>query len=171
MPFIFENSKNSLFYIDPADIETRKEEFKVFLKDNSDFIDILSINENECFSLLSSIGISYPKDDLSDEKGLKSISKTLAEAFEIDINIHTRMGSVWSNGKETEFAYSYPAEPNIITGAGDTWDAANLLGYLTDMEPSERLDFANLIASLYLESTGAIPPDIEYLKLHLKNIY
>ncbi|TLX69861.1 MAG: carbohydrate kinase family protein, partial [Thaumarchaeota archaeon] len=46
----------------------------------------------------------------------------------------------------------------FVTGAGDVWDAANILGYLANLEPRERLLFANATASLYVGNSNGIPP-------------
>ena len=54
---VFTNSPKALHFIDPADIETRKQEFLDSITKLSDIIDILSINENECNSLASIVGI------------------------------------------------------------------------------------------------------------------
>ena len=68
------------------------------------------------------------------------------------------MGSYWSNGKEVEFVKSFQVEPKFVTGAGDVWDAANLLGYLANLNSEERLGFANAAASLYVGNSQGIPP-------------
>ena len=57
--YVFKNSPKSLHFIDPADIETRKQDFSDLLEKISCIIDILSINENECNSLVGSIGLDF----------------------------------------------------------------------------------------------------------------
>lgn len=156
---IFKSSKRSLRYIDPADIETRKEEFLAFIKTSNDFIDVLSINENECSSLLSCMNYSR-LNTLTNEKEIGMVSKVLADDFGMEINIHTAIGSACSNGKEVYFSPSYRIKPSIFTGAGDVWDAANVIGYLVNLMPKERLDFANFLSSLYMQSTLGEPPDL-----------
>ena len=71
------------------------------------------------------------------------------------------MGSYWSNGREIEFVKSFQVQPKFVTGAGDVWDAANLLGYLARLKPIERLLFANAAASLYVGNPHGIPPTMD----------
>lgn len=58
--YVFKNSPKYFHFLDPADIESRKEEFLQSLKDLNETIDVLSINENECNSLARSIGFEHP---------------------------------------------------------------------------------------------------------------
>lgn len=76
----------------------------------------------------------------------------------VSIDLHTSMGSYWSNGRQVEFVRSFQVEPKLVTGAGDVWDAANLLGYIANLNPIERLGFANATASLYVGNSLGIPP-------------
>ena len=49
-------------------------------------------------------------------------------------------------------------EAKRLTGAGDTWDAADIVGYLAGLHPQERLLFANCCASLYVRNPNGEPP-------------
>ncbi len=53
---VFKNSTNALHFIDPADIDARREEFRDALKIIGKYTDVLSINENECNSLTNALG-------------------------------------------------------------------------------------------------------------------
>ena len=46
-----------------------------------------------------------------------------------------------------------------LTGAGDSWDAADIIGHLIELPPQERLFFSNVFASLYIsiENRQLIP--------------
>ena len=65
--------------------------------------------------------------------------------------MHTRYGCACSNGDEVFFAYNIK---NIVvrnlTGAGDSWDAADIIGHLIELPPQERLLFSNTFAALYI---------------------
>ncbi len=154
----FKSSPSGFHFIDPADIDTRRQDFLDSLKRLSGVTDCLSINENECNSISNALGTgpllgtSYSQDEV------KAAAKKIAEKIGISTDLHTRMGAAWSNGKETEFAHAIKVEPKILTGAGDVWDAADILGYLAGMDPGERLLFANACASLYVRDISAEPP-------------
>ena len=48
-----------------------------------------------------------------------------------------------------------------MTGAGDSWNAADILGHLAGFDPLERLVFSNAYASLYIRNPYAEPGGIE----------
>jgi ribokinase len=155
--FTFSKSTSSLHFLDPADIQTRSEEFKETLTKLVGHLDSLCINENECNILLKQSGL----DTISGEKETRKLILELANRSSISIDLHTSTGSYWSNGKEVEFAKSFQVKPKFVTGAGDVWDAANLLGYLANLDPLERLRFANGAAALYVTSSLGIPPTMD----------
>ena len=56
------------------------------------------------------------------------------------------MGSVLSNGYNSVFVKSIPpSKIEIVSGAGDSWDAAFLFGHLLNFTNEEKLCFANLV--------------------------
>ncbi len=152
--FAFSESLSALHFLDPADIQTRPDEFKEALTQLADNLDSLCINENECNVLLKQLGL----DVISGEKETRKLVLELSKRSSVSIDLHTSTGSYWSNGKETEFVKSFQVPPKFVTGAGDVWDAANLLGYLATLNPVERLGFANAVASLYVGNSLGIPP-------------
>ena len=73
------------------------------------------------------------------------------------IDLHTQKGSIWSDGKDVLYVESFKVKPQISTGAGDSWDAADLFGYLSGLNHYERLLFSNAYASLYIRSPNYEP--------------
>ena len=155
--FAFSNSSSSLHLLDPADIQTRPEEFKQALSKISGILDSLCINENECNILLKQFGLS----PISGEEETRKLVLELARRTSISIDLHTSVGSYWSNGEEVESVKSFKVQPKFVTGAGDVWDAANLLGYLVKLKPIERLMFANAASMLYVGNSHGIPPTMD----------
>jgi ribokinase len=159
---VFKNSPKSLHFIDPADIETRRQEFLDSLTKIADIIDILSINENECNSLAKAIGFdSLIPSNNYDSGDVKNAAAKLAGKVGVSIDLHTRIGAAWSNGRETAFAKAIKVEPKTLTGAGDSWDAADILGYLAGLDTKERLVFSNAYVSLYIRNSLAEPACIK----------
>jgi ribokinase len=154
----FRSSPSALHFIDPADISTRKEEFRDALFKLSGVTDYLSINENECNPLAEALGLGVRlgADYAGDE--IKAAAKKISESVGITTDLHTRAGAAWSNGKEAEFVHSIKVEPKILTGAGDVWDAADVVGYIAGLDPRERLLFANAAASLFVREPSGEPP-------------
>src|ERR1044071_1402170 len=159
--YLFNNSPKAFHFLDPADIETRKEEFRDMLKELNQVIDVLSINENECTSLLKACNF-HSGDSIgpSDAESIKNCAKLLSSEFGLNIDLHTRIGSAWSDGKDVIFVESFNVNPKKLTGSGDCWDAADLAGYLAGLEPWERLSFSNAYASLYIGRSEFEPPTI-----------
>ncbi|MGE5705140.1 MAG: carbohydrate kinase family protein [Nitrososphaerales archaeon] len=152
LEYVFKNSPNAFHFIDPADINSRRKEFCSLLLECGDIIDILSINENECNSLLLELnyGGLILKNDY-DSKEIKLAAKTLAKNLKISVDLHTKNGSVFSDGKDIYFIESWrDIIIKSLTGAGDSWDAADILGHLSGLNPNERLFFANMFAALYI---------------------
>jgi ribokinase len=158
---LFTNSPDAFHFLDPADIETRKEEFRDTLKKISYKIDVLSINENECTSLLKACNLdSRLSLDFNDIENVKKAVKTLSSEFELRIDLHTRIGGAWSDGKDVLFVNSFYTDPKKVTGSGDCWDAADLVGYFAGLDTTERLLFSNACASLYIGRKEFEPPTI-----------
>ena len=156
--FAFRNSPSAFHFIDPADIETRKQDFSDSLARLAGMTDCLSINENECNSLADALGLgrllgsSYGADEV------KNAAKRVAEKVGISTDLHSKVGSAWSNGKESAFVHAIKVEAKTLTGAGDSWDAADIIGYLAGLDSQERLLFANCCASLYVRDPQGEPP-------------
>jgi len=155
--FVFEKSSRALHFLDPADIQTRPGEFKEAISELDPLLDSLCINENECNILLKQYGLEV----ISGLEETKKLILNLSNKASVSIDLHMSSGAYWSNGKEVAFVKSFLVEPNIVTGAGDVWDAANIVGYLANLEPYERLLFANGASSLYLGNSQGIPPTMD----------
>jgi ribokinase len=162
MKFAFENSPKALHFVDPADFQLRKEEFVEILALLSNKIDVLSINENECNTLGSSLGLGtlLPWQSYSREE-IRDAALKLSRKIGISIDIHTKLGSAWSNGKESEVVPAIRSEIRTLTGAGDVWDAADVVAYLAGLDPRDRLTFANAASSLYVRNHSAESPSLE----------
>jgi ribokinase len=169
MEYVFTKSPNAFHFVDPADIETRKEEFRAALEKIGKMIDILSLNENECNSLGRTLGFdSLLPPGKYDKYDLKNSSKKLASNFGINIEIHRHKGTTWSNGSEAIFVGAVKVKSKTITGAGDSWDAANILTHMVGLNPKEALIFSNAYASLYVKSEDREPATMAELLNHLR---
>jgi ribokinase len=156
--FSFKNSPKAFHFLDPADIETRKQDFRDSLAKLAGLTDCLSINENECNSLSDTLGFGRILGSVYSVEEVKIAAKKISESVGISTDLHTKMGAAWSNGKESAFVHAIKVDAKRLTGAGDTWDAADIVGYLAGLNPSERLLFANCCASLYIRDPNGEPP-------------
>ncbi len=157
--FSFKNSPSAFHFIDPADIETRKHDFCASIQGKlSELTDCVSINENECNSLGDALGLGRILPSCYGVDDVKAAGKKMSEKIGISIDLHTRIGASWSNGKECVFVHAIKVDAKTLTGAGDSWDAADIIGYLAGLEPQERLLFSNCCASLYVRDSQSEPP-------------
>ncbi len=151
--YAFKIESKALNFIDPADLSGREEEFIYMLR--SCRVDILSINENECRLLCKVLGLkdyalpyNYSIDDVV--KACKGIASKLSN---ISIDVHTPICSATSYEGECYYAKGFKVDARIATGAGDVWDAGDIVGYLCNLEPHDRLVFANACAALYVKNS------------------
>lgn len=156
--FSFNNSPSAFHFLDPADIETRKNDFRDSLGRLASVTDCLSINENECKSLADALGFGRLLGVTFSADEVKAVARKIAQKVGISIDLHTKIGAAWSNGKESTFVYPIKVEARTQTGAGDSWDAADIVGYLAGLDPQQRLLFANCCASLYVRNPNGEPP-------------
>jgi len=156
--FSFRNSPSAFHFIDPADVETRKQDFSNSLGKLAGLTDCLSINENECNSLADTLGLGRLLGASFGADEIKSAAKKIAEKVGISIDLHSKVGAACSNGKESTFVHAIKVDAKTLTGAGDSWDAADIIGYLAGLDSQERLLFANCCASLYVRDPHGEPP-------------
>ena len=119
---------------------------------------LLSINENECNSLADTLGLGRLLGSSYGADGLRDAVKKISEKVGISTDLHSKIGAAWSNGKESSFVHAIKVDARTLTGAGDSWDAADIVGYLAGLDPQERLLFANCCASLYVRDPQGEPP-------------
>jgi ribokinase len=182
MEYVFKNSANSVHFLDPADISERRVEFIEDIKNHSELIDLLSINENELLQIIHSLSNTGDIVPISDENNGTAVSITplnlckycmfLCNYFKFNLCIHTVIGSAWSDGCKIVFVNSIPpSKINIVSGAGDSWNSAFLFGHLLNFTDEEKLCFANLVAFLYLENIYNDPPSLLDIVNYIYNNY
>ncbi|MFQ5970523.1 MAG: PfkB family carbohydrate kinase [Nitrososphaerales archaeon] len=152
--------KNTLCFLDPADISTRKEDFKKCLLELRGNLDVLSLNENECRLTMQSLSlealpINYASKDIAEA------AKKLASELSLNVDVHTPLGCSTSDGKESTYIKSFEIGVNTSTGAGDAWDAADALGYLCGLNENDRLLLANVCAALFVSNKDVEPPTLK----------
>lgn len=165
--YAFEQSPNSYHCIDPADMDARRFEFKDTLTRISNITSSLNINENECNSLLNALSLDSHKiselkfQDSDSENVIKKAALEIANKLNIKSNIHTRIGAAWSDGEETFFVPSFKVEPRTLTGAGDSWDSANIIAHVAGLDKEQCLILSNAYAALYVANPISEPATLD----------
>ncbi|GBC73859.1 hypothetical protein HRbin04_01266 [archaeon HR04] len=154
----FNTSSRALHFIDTADLGGRGKEFVDAILEGRFRLDVLSMNENEARIVANTLELeplpyNYSIDDVA--RLCRGIASTLA----IRVDLHTPICSATSDGKDHEEVRAFKVDSKIATGAGDVWNAADILGYLCKMDDHTRLFFANASAAYYVEN--AIAPTLD----------
>jgi ribokinase len=115
--------------------------------------------------------------------------KTLSNYFNLTVCLHTTKGSVMSTPSSNIFVQDdssnsekkatekvlftsaiFPSKIDLVSGAGDSWDAGFMFGHLHRFEDIEKLCFANLLASLHIENLFKDDPSLCQVIDHIKSI-
>lgn len=183
LDYVFTNSPKSVHFLDPADIEKRCFEFINVIKNRSNLIDFLSINENEYNLIIEALKsvIDYNESILvtfdsslypNNINAFCGSAKLLSNFVNLTVCIHTTKGSVISNGHETLFVDSIvPSKIDIVSGAGDAWDAGFIYGHLFGFTTMEKICFANLLSSLHVGNLFGDNPSLSEIIDYLKSNY
>ncbi len=170
--FKFSKERDLLTFMDPADpaeLSHKLPELKKKVFD-AGLLDVLSLNENE--ARIFSKGLSnYDLPQYYDDNDLERAIKSLSEMTGGTVDLHTRTVGLSCRSGECTKVKCYNVLQKTITGAGDVWDAAELIGYLSLWRSTERLQFANAAAGLYVSRESAEPPSIsEILEFVRKDV-
>jgi ribokinase len=183
LDYVFANSPTSVHFLDPADIEKRCFEFINVIKNRSNLIDFLSINENEYNLIIEALKsvIEFNESTLltfdsnlypNNITAFCESAKLLSNFVNLTVCIHTTKGSVISNGHESLFVDSIvPSKIDIVSGAGDSWDAGFIYGHLFGFTTMEKICFANLLSSLHVGNLFGDNPSLSEIIDYIKSSY
>jgi len=155
-------------YCDTADPLPNAEKIQKLSKkvlQNPD-LDILSVNENEavCFvSQLSGKAVKSLPKNLQLEERARESARILASQLTARIDLHTTsFSATFRKGREvTAPAFDVPVLR--ATGAGDAWNAGNILGDACGLSDDCRLTLANAVAAYYVSSPDGTHPTCKQL--------
>jgi sugar/nucleoside kinase (ribokinase family) len=121
---------------------------------NGRYLDVLSVNENEavCYAARLSDKIGRSRKRLKLEALVKESAKTLACHLSTRIDLHTTQFSATftKDGETIVSAFRVPVLR--ATGAGDAWNAGNILGDAYGLSDELRLELANAVAGYYISN-------------------
>lgn len=149
-------------YFDTADPTPNRNGIPELIENvlKTDQVDILSLNENEAVTYASildksiiSMQESLPFADLA-----LNAARVLAKRLPARIDLHTTTFSATLTGKKEVVVPTFKIEALRATGAGDAWNAGNILGDANKLSDECRLTLANAVSACYLsDQTGAHP--------------
>ncbi len=130
-------------------------------------MDILSLNENEAVTYASILD----KSIISAQKRLPfadlamNAARVLAKRLPARIDLHTTAFSATLMGKKETVVPTFKITTLRATGAGDAWNAGNILGDANKFSDESRLTLANAVSACYLsDQTGSHPTRTKLLE-------
>ncbi|MCW3995026.1 MAG: carbohydrate kinase family protein [Candidatus Bathyarchaeota archaeon] len=128
-------------------------------------VDILSVNENEAVTYASLLDPSLKeKLNLLDFTELAmEAARFLVKHFPARIDLHTTTFSATLSGTREVVVPTFKVKVNRATGAGDAWNAGNILADHNELCDECRLMLANAVSACYLSSADGMHPTKEKL--------
>lgn len=117
-------------------------------------IDILSVNENEAICYASQLGakIKRPRDPRGLGELARDAAKYLARHLTSRVDLHTTRFSATFTKKAENIVQAFKVPVLRVTGAGDAWNAGNILGDANGLSDACRLALANAVAAYYISN-------------------
>jgi sugar/nucleoside kinase (ribokinase family) len=143
-------------YFDTADPTPNKEKVQDLIRKvlQTSLIDVLSLNENEAIFYASQLNdkIKELKGNLNSEDLAKESARVMTSHISARIDLHTTSFSatLTKNGETIVPAFQVPVLR--ATGAGDAWNAGNILGSIYGLSNECRLTLANAVAAYYISN-------------------
>jgi len=149
-------------YYDTADPTPNKEKIPELVKNvlQSRFLDVLSVNENEavCYASQLSGKIKEFRESLRFDELAKESARILASHLSARIDLHTTSFSATFTKKDETVVPAFQVPILRATGAGDAWNAGNILGDAYGLPDDCRLLLANAVAAYYISNQKGLHP-------------
>jgi sugar/nucleoside kinase (ribokinase family) len=123
-------------------------------------LDVLSVNENEavCFAAQLDDGFRGLRESLRLEEVAQKAAGILASRLRARVDLHaTGYSATFTKGGKL-IVPAFDVAPLRATGAGDAWNAGNILGEAGGLSDECRLMLANAVAAYYISSPAGTHP-------------
>jgi sugar/nucleoside kinase (ribokinase family) len=149
-------------YYDTADPTPNREKITELVKSvlQGKHMDILSANENEtiCYASQLSSEIEELRERLRFEELAKESARILASHLSARVDLHTTSFSATFTKKGETVVPAFKVPVLRATGAGDAWNAGNILGDAYRLSDGGRLALANAVAAYYISNPNGVHP-------------
>lgn len=156
-------------YYDTADPTPNESEIPRLVNSilRSSDVDILSLNENEAVCYASCVGRHVDDAGSPLDERAKKAAKTLAAHVHARVDLHTTGFSATFEGNRETVVPAFKVPVLRATGAGDAWNAGNMLADAHQLSDGCRLALANAVAASYISSPTATHATLGQLKRFL----
>ena len=147
-------------FLDTGDPSPKRDEIGALLKEvlGQGLVDIWSLNENEARWYSSAMGFRAAGASYFE------MGRFIHRELGVVVDLHTSAFSSTHGPDGDWMVDSFPTTPLRKTGAGDSWNAADILGHSMSLEPELRLALSNAAASYYLSSEEGLHAGVEELR-------
>lgn len=123
-------------------------------------VDVLSVNENEaiCYASALSAGIKQSGKGVKFWELAKKAARILASRLSARVDLHTTLFAGTFTEKDETIVPAFKVPVLRATGAGDAWNAGNIVGDAHKLPDEYRLALANAAAACYVSSPSAAHP-------------
>lgn len=118
-----------------------------------DDLDVFAMNENE-LRLLAGRALAAGEEEVAAARALHAGRPGHV------LDLHTARFAATFGPDGEAVVPTFRVEPLRVTGAGDAWNAGNILGHLVRLDPADRLLLANAVAGLYVSGKEGIAPTL-----------
>jgi len=152
-----EEGKGMTFF-DSGDPSYKRDEIPLLIGQifRKGLVDVISMNENELTQYSRALGLTSHED-----QKLRTNLLKLSEKLQCRIDYHTTEFSATAYEGNCDVTPCFRIDPVRATGAGDTWNAGDILGYLSDLHNESRLLLANATAAAYITNPLPKPPTLD----------
>lgn len=139
----------------------------------TNLVDILSVNENEAITYAGFLyeNLRSRREDLEQNELALESARILARHLPARIDLHTAHFSATLKGKNEVVVPTFRINVLRATGAGDAWDAGNIIGDHYGLSDECRLTLANAVSACYLQNPNGQHPKIDevvsFIKAHV----
>jgi len=134
-------------------------------------VDVLSLNENEtiCYAAILNDEISEQRGKRRFDELAMDAARVLAKHLPTRIDLHTTAFSATFTKKNEIIVPAFKIKALRATGAGDAWNAGNILGDGNALSDECRLALANAVSACYLSNPEGMHPTRRKLVKFIEN--
>jgi sugar/nucleoside kinase (ribokinase family) len=134
-------------------------------------VDVLSLNENEaiCYAALLNDEINEKKEKMRFDELAMEAARVLAKYLSARIDLHATVFSATLTRKSEVVVPAFKVKALRATGAGDAWNAGNILGDGNVLSDECRLALANAVSACYLSDPEGMHPTRQKLVKFIEN--
>jgi len=154
-------------YYDTADPTPNRDKIPELMRNvlKTSQVDVLSLNENEviCYAAMLTDEISGQHGKRRLDELAMEAARVLAENLSARIDLHTTVFSATFTKKSEVVVPAFKVNALRATGAGDAWNAGNILADANDLSDECRLALANAVSACYLANPEGSHPTLRKL--------